>query len=498
MTTSVCTHRRPTPDAGRRTPDAGPAPTLTVARGAGDLSLSWPASAKGDVLETKPLLDAGTWQVVPGVTGSSHKVSTRGAGGFYRLTSWSERGEVGAIDGLPRTVWTLGDSITYGASATAASNRWVNQLASANSWSVTNLAYGSATIPDLNWQAYPGFYITNLYDGIVYHSPSTISTNCQTAILAGFNDLRDFGTDSIRLATFERGLMALLTYVGIPSSQRVTAQAAAASGTWSSLAMFGGTMARESSTTTSTLTFTNLIGDTLYLCYLDSALTNGGGTFSVAVDENTIASVTSTNGYGNREYRNGSDANIPNEAGPTGNGKIDFCHAVLRIPGQGMGAHEMVVTVSNSATGPSRILWAAASGGSVNRAPQSGPFSWVGGAIRQAVWTGSGSDAAAANYSDAILRVVSLLRADGLRVRFVRAFETYDPITGVHPDGVHPSDAGMGMLAHAYIAATRLYFSEFATDRSLTVARGAEDLTLSWPASATGYVLKTKPSLDGD
>ena len=65
--------------------DSGTPPQLTVSRGASDITIAWPADAGGYVLETLPSLGNGTWQAVPGVTGNSHKVTTTGAGGFYRL-----------------------------------------------------------------------------------------------------------------------------------------------------------------------------------------------------------------------------------------------------------------------------------------------------------------------------------------------------------------------------------------------------------------------------
>jgi hypothetical protein len=67
------------------TADAGTPPELTVTRGASDITIAWPADAAGYVLEAKSSLESGTWQTVPGVTGTSHKVTTSGAGGFYRL-----------------------------------------------------------------------------------------------------------------------------------------------------------------------------------------------------------------------------------------------------------------------------------------------------------------------------------------------------------------------------------------------------------------------------
>jgi hypothetical protein len=67
------------------TADSGTPPELSVTGGASEITITWPADAAGYVLETKDSLGSGTWQPVTGVTGTSHKVSTGGAGGFYRL-----------------------------------------------------------------------------------------------------------------------------------------------------------------------------------------------------------------------------------------------------------------------------------------------------------------------------------------------------------------------------------------------------------------------------
>ncbi|MBL9129024.1 MAG: hypothetical protein JNL97_15350 [Verrucomicrobiales bacterium] len=64
---------------------SGPAPALTVNRTGQELTLSWPASATGYVLESTTSLKGGTWQAVPGVSGNSHKVDVSGGSRFFRL-----------------------------------------------------------------------------------------------------------------------------------------------------------------------------------------------------------------------------------------------------------------------------------------------------------------------------------------------------------------------------------------------------------------------------
>jgi hypothetical protein len=344
---------------------------------------------------------------------------------------------------LPRTLYLVGDSITYGASVSASSNRWGNRVALANAWISTNLAYGSAGMPDYIFQSYPGFSFTNLYDSAVGYSPGQITTSHQWALLAGYNDMRDFGTEAAKVEGFKRGLMAWIGWVGSPTEKLQMAQAAVKTGSWSNMSWFGGSVGSESSTATSTLTWTNVLGDSVYVCYGDGATATNGATFTVTIDGTLAASITATNGYGNREYRNGSDPNIPNAAGPYGTGKIDTLPSVLRVPNLGLRPHTVVISNVSSTTGPLRVFWATGNAAPRSRAVESGPFVWVGGCLRQAAYTGAGSDSAAAAYTSAIVDVVSVMAADGWSVRYAPAAEAWNPFTDLSGDGVHPSDAGM-------------------------------------------------------
>lgn len=59
--------------------------TLTISRSGTDVTISWSASATGFTLQETAALVSGTWQVVPGVTGTSITVPTAGQAKFYRL-----------------------------------------------------------------------------------------------------------------------------------------------------------------------------------------------------------------------------------------------------------------------------------------------------------------------------------------------------------------------------------------------------------------------------
>jgi len=66
------------------TAEAGPAPTLSVARSGAEVVVSWPADASGYVLESASAL-GGAWQAVSGVTGNSHRAPIASGNQFFRL-----------------------------------------------------------------------------------------------------------------------------------------------------------------------------------------------------------------------------------------------------------------------------------------------------------------------------------------------------------------------------------------------------------------------------
>lgn len=340
-------------------------------------------------------------------------------------------------------LWTFGDSITAGSSATDRSNRWPTLLAGRLGLSVSNVAYGGAVIADINGQILPGFTWTNApYGDPQVWSPSAISTSTVSALLTGFNDLRYRGTNLVDLAAYSGGLAHALAYLAIPSDRIIKAQSATTSGSWSSLSWHGGALGRQSSSAGATLTFTNLVGPVLYLAYENAANSTNGGSFTVTIDgvTATASTVSATTAVGNRGYEDGADY-VPYTGGPYGNGRIDCIPTLLRYGGVGPGQHTVVVTVASAATGPVRILWAA-----VPVVPQpgdrSGPWVYCGAPTAQATWNISGSNQAHSQYAEVVRQVVARLAADGLRVRFVPTDVTFDRYTMIDADTVHPNDAG--------------------------------------------------------
>ena len=64
---------------------SGDAPTLSVARSGGNLTLSWDAKYTGFTLEEAAVVTGGTWTAVPGVAGNSATVPIGAGPAFYRL-----------------------------------------------------------------------------------------------------------------------------------------------------------------------------------------------------------------------------------------------------------------------------------------------------------------------------------------------------------------------------------------------------------------------------
>jgi hypothetical protein len=62
-----------------------PEPMLAITKAGNSLTLSWPTSATGFVLESTTVVSSPSWTVVPGVTGNSVTITPGGAASFYRL-----------------------------------------------------------------------------------------------------------------------------------------------------------------------------------------------------------------------------------------------------------------------------------------------------------------------------------------------------------------------------------------------------------------------------
>ncbi|MCW5559504.1 MAG: cadherin repeat domain-containing protein, partial [Verrucomicrobiae bacterium] len=359
----------------------------------------------------------------------------------------------------PGTIaYSLGDSITDGAAASPADTYAWNSLVSAGrGWPLTNLAYGSATISDINWQILPGFVRTNnrFHGGLPVASPATIQTNHVTLMLTGYNDGRDgFGraNQTAYQAFYRSGLRHAAAYTAIPTTGKVHAQAAQAAGTWQSSSIFGGAMGRTATANGSTLTFSNLSGRAIYIGYLATSRTNMGS-FSVTVDGQSAGIVPCTGAFGNRAARSGNATGvIPPNVGLLGDGSIYESPLLYRVAGLSESPHTVIVSAT-ATVNPVTILWAAGSTSArAGLSHASGPSVWVGGTLRStAAGYSNGDDAGMAVFTQIQSSVCAELASDGLHVQHVRAGDYFDPENAMSSDFVHPNNLGHSQIASAFL-----------------------------------------------
>ena len=360
----------------------------------------------------------------------------------------------------PGTIaYAFGDSITAGASASPASvNSWLARAAESRGWPLTNLAYSSACIPDINWQLMPGFRVTNnsFHGGQPVRSPDVIAPTQASMLLTGYNDGRDgFGrpTQTAYQNFYRSSLRHAAAYLAIPTSRKTYAQAASASGTWQPYAQFGGNMGRTATANGSTLTFSGLSGSAIYIGYLATAQTDMGS-FTVTVDGIPRGVVPCTGAFGNRNARHGnpSSSPIPHNVGTSGDGRIWASPLLYRISGLSEGAHTVVVTATVSPH-PVTILWAAGSASArAGLSRGDGPSVWVGGTLKSTpVGYLVGSEEGMAVLTGIQSEICAELAGDGLHVQHVRAGDYFDPSTGMWTDNVHPNNVGHAQIATAFI-----------------------------------------------
>ena len=393
----------------------------------------------------KPIGHEGRWVMVSSVLtdGDKGNVVVGGGGSNLLLDNGLETSRQFASSATD--LFVIGDSFSYGAGATQYTNTWASVYAQSIALSATNLANGSFSVSDANWVAFSGWTVTNATgpSSYVFSSPSTINENQNWSILIGFNDIRTLGTSA---GVYRKGLDHLIHWLGIPTSAKRTAQSPDAStGSWTPIPWSNGMGAIGASSSSGTLTWSNVIGSEIYVGYLGWG-TNFGGSLQVQVDGVTITNFTTANAaYGNREYINGSDANIPDHNGPYGNGKIDFCPQVVRVTDLGFSAHTVVVTAS---VNPVYVLWCAGNGW--RRTARMGPNVFVGTIPRQSPWTSGGTDAAHAQFNSQVVAAVNAAKSSLLRVAVAQSSSKYDPAIHQSVDLVHPNDSGHSAIAEAF------------------------------------------------
>ncbi len=354
---------------------------------------------------------------------------------------------------------SIGDSVTAGSAASDSPRPGRTPRQDTRRQSLGNLAYGSGGIADYAYQAYPG------YSNVVFHTTSVdpVPPGMQTAILAGYNDMRDFGTNAAFLEHFERTLSAVVGRVALPEYgetariQRPCPQ----DGDWQLIPQYtgaGGAIGVQSQSVGAQLEF-ELTGSMLWLVCMARAQPatpfmpgrsglpfHGGGTLRLAIDGKDFGELSCFSAFGNRTAVNGFDAFIPVP--------LDYAPHLYRVTGLASATHSVQLTVVSNAT-QAGFLWGAGSAAMGSRSDL--PRVWVGGTLRMpadgyAQHSVRGSDTAVDAF-DAIIRGVcnDWFRA-GASVGWVDVDGFYDPSIHVSPDRIHPTDAGHAAIAEAFLS----------------------------------------------
>lgn len=341
----------------------------------------------------------------------------------------------------------VGDSVTASAGAGSVALSWGGLLASHDGLKLVDLAYGSAGVADYAIQIYPGF--SNSLFGTT--SPATTLRGQKTAILAGYNDMRDWGTSTVFIEHFSRTLDAVIGWVSIPDSEKILGLSAATVGRWNTLTNLGG-IGIESFEAGATVTI-SVTGTCVYVTTLSRAFSivpfvNGksglptavGGEFGVTIDGVQIGKISCHDAFGDRKAINGADANIPVA--------VNFAPHLTRFAGLKPGRHQITLTVISNST-PATFLWAASNEAfnSRDRLPevrvgQTLPMTLTNYVAHSI----AGSDRAVALFNDRIAANTAGWFGDGAAVVAV-PMASYDPATMITPDGVHPAQSGHRSIA---------------------------------------------------
>ncbi len=361
------------------------------------------------------------------------------------------------------SVYAIGDSVVEGAHASTADKRFINRIATRRNWTVTSLAFGSAGVTDYALQSYPGF----TRNGVA--SPDHLSNGQHSLLLAGYNDMRDWGANGAFLEHFQRTMGAIIAWLTIPDTQKVLAQSSNVihTGSWTPSPVYGGTLASSSSTPGDTLQF-QLGGTTLYLVYLSKAAsatpfnlgvsgrpTPTGPEFAISIDGADFGVVDAHNAFGNRRAFRGDDSFEP--------ALLEYAPHLLRLSGLNRGSHQVTVTVHSATNAmPATFVWGAGDEGFTNGI--AGPDAWVGNTLTMtpegyAQFSTNGSPEAVARFNQVLASVCSELYGDGLNVVLADCSAAYTPATGADESLVLPNDAGHEQISEAFLSRAELRFS---------------------------------------
>ena len=332
----------------------------------------------------------------------------------------------GIIDGgLPAltasTYVAMGDSITLGTGASVpATGGYAPLLAADMGSTLSNLGVSGEFACDLaNVQAF-------------IQNPSAAKNNIYT-VMVGTNEANTKGTGAYEV-NYNNCLKASLSWLGIPSTYKSTAQSASCSttGSWSNDSSYGGAIAKVSTTNGSTMTCTiTTYGGPVYAWYkmADSL----PGTFNISIDGGATTAVQT------------SPTTAIAAQGTQGDGVIEFSHLSA-------GSHSVLFTVTSATSGSNPVV-PIAIGTPSPLTYYMQPSVYVGGVIK---FQNDASPTLSSTYNADALAIVNALALDGLKIYYVDT-RSYLNASTEYSDAYHPNDTGHGHLRDAFEAKMQFY-----------------------------------------
>jgi lysophospholipase L1-like esterase len=363
----------------------------------------------------------------------------------------------------------IGDSFTAGQGASPSSNRFSTLLCSAMGWTENNQGVGSSVIADAQ------------IDKIVAHT--TISTDV-SVWLAGYNDMRYFGSDAAALADNGQEVRFGCAALAVPAANRVTYNGGSVTygGSWTNTALLGGL---TYSTTSGNTAGFSVTGTTIVIATCRSI--GAAGNMTVTVDGSVVQTYSC--------FR--ASANSPGTTATPATART-YSGGLIIITGLTNTSHSVVLT--NASNNAVFFLWAAGLNGSPTTTV------YLGGTVRMPTASYAnpsfapynvGSDAAADAYIAELRAAVSDLRSAGLDVRF--AHTGLNTGTQFDVDLVHPNNAGHASLAKQFqiVSGTTAYAVSGPSSGASGVASTTFTVTAGGSSSFSGLQTVTLTANNG-
>lgn len=349
---------------------------------------------------------------------------TAGAGTFTSLSATDGSNLFGSA------FTAVGDSITACFGIVTQSNCYVNRIATAKVWTATNQGNSGDGIADMSSRVFG----------------DTFSTSSVSTLLCCVNDMRLAGINgtSATQDTWQRNVLGVVADMALPEANKIYGDGSGVTygGTWGApgIPTILGSHVKQATANSSTATM-SIYGTTVYVVSLwqltDTStykITIDGIDQSININGTVGTTITTSTG------------------GFTSNNGSTFGPYAFRFSGLTETTHTVVLTcISCSSVNPVYFLFAGSSTGAQTR---TGPFVYLGNTLRftTAGYVASGgSDAFVDQFNQRLKETATELDSDGLHVSYIDVGGYYTPNgTNTQADGVHPTDAGDGIIASAF------------------------------------------------